>query len=104
VVFFSPTPLAKPTPKRPVSTPVIILIAVVAAAAIVSILVFATFYPVNFNRANPDNQTNVQKLSFNPQKGEGQANILDQDLQGKTGFIAVSAATTQFANRQKSPF
>jgi ABC-type proline/glycine betaine transport system substrate-binding protein len=79
------------------------LIAVVAAAVIVSIFVFSTFYPPNFNRANPANQTSVQKLSFNLQEGTAQANVLAQNLTDKTGFIAVSATSIQRTNRPSSP-
>jgi ABC-type proline/glycine betaine transport system substrate-binding protein len=71
------------------------LIAVVAVAVIVSILVFSMFYPVNSNHANPANQTNVTKLSFNLQEGRVQANVLAQNLTVKANFIAVSATTAQ---------
>jgi flagellar basal body-associated protein FliL len=106
VVIFSPAPAAKSAQKSPVSTAVIVLVAVVAVAVIVGILVFSTFYPVNFhqaNPANPANQTNVNKLSFNFQEGKAQSNGLAQDLTDKTGLIAVSAATIQCTNRLSSP-
>jgi hypothetical protein len=106
VVIFSAAPPAKSAPKSPVSTAVIVLIAVVAVAVIVSILVFSTFNPVNShqaNPANPANQTNVSKLSFNFQEGKAQPNGLAQNLTDKTGFIAVSATTTQCTNRLIAP-
>ena len=93
MVIFSPAPPAKSAPKSPVSTPVIVLVAVVAAAVIVSLFVFSTFYPANFNHANPANQTNVTNLSFHPQEGKAQANVLDQNVTDKTGFNAVSATS-----------
>ena len=102
VVIFSPAPPAKSAPKSPVPTAVIVLIAVVAVAVIVSILVFSAFNPVNShqaNPANPANQTNVNKLSFNFQKGKAQSNRLAQNLTDKTGFIAVSATTVQCTSR-----
>jgi hypothetical protein len=104
VVIFSPSSSipAKSASKSLFSTSVIVLIAVVAAAVIVSVLVFSTFYPVNFNRANTVNQTNVHKLSFNPQEGMSQANVLAQNLTDKTVFIAVSATTIQRTNRPSS--
>jgi len=103
VVIFSPAPPAKSAPQGPVSTAVIVLVAVVAVAVIGSIFVFSTFYPANFNQASPANQTNVSKLSFNLQEGIAQANVLAQDLTDKTGFIAVSAATIQCTNSLSPP-
>jgi uncharacterized membrane protein YvbJ len=88
VVVFSPAAPARAGAKSPVSTPVIVLIAVVALAIIVSIFIFLTFYPVNFNQTNPANQTNVTKLSFNLQEGIAHANVLSENLTDKTSFNA----------------
>jgi len=96
IAILSPAPPSRPAesaPKSLVSTPLIVLIAVVTLAVIVSVLVFSTFYPINLNRASSSNQTNVTKLSFNIQDGKPQANILEQYLTDKTGFNTVSATS-----------
>jgi len=105
VVIFSPAPTAKSTPESPVSTSIIVLVAVIVVAVIVSFFVFSTFYPLNSNRTNSSNhanQTSVTKLSFNLQKGMGQANVLARNVTEKTGFNAVSAATMQRTNSLSS--
>ena len=101
VVIFSPAPLAESASKSRVSTAVIVLTAVILAAVIVSIFVFLTLYPVNFNQANPANQTNATKMSFDLQKGITQPNVLDPKPQNKAGF-SVSASTTLCNNPPSS--
>ena len=104
VLIFSPALPAKPTRKRPVSTPVVVLIAVVAAVVVVSIFVFLTLYPVNFNRVNSANQTNVTKLSFNLQTSRAHANVLTQNLtikQSSTPFQQPHSALTVYCHHIK---
>jgi uncharacterized protein HemX len=106
VVIFSPAPPAKSTLKSPVSTPVIVLVAVVALAVIISVFVFLTFYPVNFNQtspANQTNQTNVTKLSFNLQEGMAHGNLLAENLTDKTVFNFVSAINMPCTKHLLSP-
>ena len=102
VVIFCPAPLAESASKSQVSTPVIVLTAVILAAVIVSIFVFLTLNPVNFNQANPTNQTNATKMSFNLQKGITQSNVLDPRPQVKADFNGVSARTALWNNRPSS--
>jgi len=102
VVIFSPAPLAESVSKSQVSTPIIVLTAVILAAVILSIFVFLTLYPVNFNRATSTNQTNATEMSFNLQKGITQSTVLNPKPQDKAGFNGVSASTTLCNNRLSS--
>ncbi|MGD0203081.1 MAG: zinc-ribbon domain-containing protein [Candidatus Bathyarchaeia archaeon] len=104
VATFTPAPPpARPTEKNPFLVPVIILIAVVTIAIIVGVVIFWTFYSVNFNQANGANQTNVHELSFNFQGDMAKVNVIAQNLIGKTVLITTSATGLQYTNHQMVP-
>ena len=95
MVIFNPAPAAAtPTQKNSISTPIIVLIAVVAAVAVIAVVAVAlSFHPtiVNQNQTGPSNQTNINKLSFNPQQGNAYIAVLSQNSD-KTGFVPVFEA------------
>ena len=93
-------PSARPMEKNPFLVPVIILIAVVVVAVIVGVFIFWTFSPVNFNQANGANQTNGNELSFNLHGDMAKANVIAQNLMGKTILINTSAKGLQHTNIQ----
>ncbi|HKM60748.1 MAG TPA: zinc ribbon domain-containing protein [Candidatus Bathyarchaeia archaeon] len=98
----APSP-ARPMEKSPFLVPVIILIAVVVVAVIVGVFIFWTFYSVNFNQSNGSNQTNVNELSFNFQGDIAKANVIAQNLIGKTVLITTSATGLHRTNHQPVP-
>jgi uncharacterized membrane protein YvbJ len=83
-------PIAPSAPARPkhtnrISPEVIALIAVIVTAVIVSVFVASLFFSINLNQTNNNaNQTNVNQLSFNFQGETAKANVLLQNLIGKT--------------------
>jgi hypothetical protein len=75
----------------------------VTIAIIVGVVIFWTFYSVNFNQANGANQTNVHELSFNFQGDMAKVNVIAQNLIGKTVLITTSATGLQYTNHQMVP-
>jgi flagellar basal body-associated protein FliL len=89
--------------KNPLLVPVIILIAVVVVAVIVSVFFFSAFYSGNLhqsNQTNQSNQTSVNELSFNFHGETAKANLIAQNLTGKTIFIDASPKALQHSNPQ----
>jgi hypothetical protein len=77
--------------KSPFLIPVIILIAIVFTALIVSAIIVAPLHPVNFSQTNEVNQPNISKLNLNFQADVAEVNVIAQNLTGKTILINTSA-------------
>lgn len=92
--FASAPPPAKPTEKNPFLIPIIILLVVVVVAVIVGVFILWTV-SVNFNQSNGSSQTNGNELSFNFHGGVAKANVIAQNLMGKTILINTSAKGLQ---------
>ncbi len=87
-----PQPLAVSTHKKGVSPEVVAIVAVVVVVVIVGIFVFAFFYSEQVNQSNNNaNQGNTMSLSFNVPTAIPKANVLAQNLTGKTSLHSICA-------------
>jgi len=102
VFTFAPAPpLAKPKEKNPLLVPVIVLLVVVVVAVIVGAFVLWTIY-ANSNQAN-GSRTNGNELSLSFQSEMAKANVMAQNLIGKTVLNGSSAAGLQYTDLHQAP-
>ena len=103
VANFTPSPPpARPNGKNSFLVPIIILIAVVVVAVIVSGFIVWTFYN-SFNQSKGASQTNGQQLSFDFHGNIARANAMAQNLICKTVLINTYAIGLQPTNFQSLP-
>ena len=103
-MYFPASPEAAAS-KKTVSTPEIVLIAIVAITVIIitSIFVALMLNTVSSSRENIANQTNVSNFSFRVYEGKTQTKVVAPDLTGKPGLTRVSDAAMLGNNRLLQP-